>query len=493
MKTLSAYLSMFAVFTLLFVQLQMVEQTVGSDVAKQARSGIAKQPAKQPATGKPVKVYILSGQSNMVGIGQVRSGSTRWSGVTDAVVSVYAGKYDPKADYDKLEPIKTKELPVYGGTKPTPFPGGGVQVSRGMMTLKESGGYRVNPGYGNSTHCIMEFGGKEVYRKHVGEKPTHADFKVEGGKKYPFKITFLTGAADGLGWYWRTDVPGTLDTLVQQGKFPHLVDSKGYYRSRKDVWYKGLVTAGANKWLAPGCGATSTSIGPELQFGHIMGDYHDEPVIILKTSQGNRSLGWDFLPPGSKRFTHEGRTYAGYKDDIPSWTADDPGKKVNWYAGLQYDQCFNAAHEVLDNFDKNFPQYKGRGYKIAGFVWWQGHKDGNDAHASRYEQNLVHLIKSLRKKFESPKAPFVIATIGFGGWDMKGPHLAVANAQLAVSGDKGKYPEFKGNVLTVETRDFWKDAAISPRNQDFHYNGNAGTYMMVGDAIGKGMLKLIGK
>ena len=33
--------------------------------------------------------------------------------------------------------------------------------------------------------------------------------------------------------------------------------------------------------------------------------------------------------------------------------------------------------------------------------------------------------------------------------------MRLASAQLAVGGDKGKYPEFKGNVKTVETRDFW--------------------------------------
>ena len=32
---------------------------------------------------------------------------------------------------------------------------------------------------------------------------------------------------------------------------------------------------------------------------------------------------------------------------------------------------------------------------------------------------------------------------------MAGPHVTVANAQLAVSGETGKYPEFAGNVLTV--------------------------------------------
>ena len=74
---------------------------------------------------------------------------------------------------------------------------------------------------------------------------------------------------------------------------------------------------------------------------------------------------------------------------------------------------------------------------------------------------------------------------------MSGSHKTVGEAQLAVSGDKGKYPEFQGNVLTVETRDFWREPEVSPKNQGFHYNQNAETYMLVGEALGKGMLELL--
>ena len=85
----------------------------------------------------------------------------------------------------------------------------------------------------------------------------------------------------------------------------------------------------------------------------------------------------------------------------------------------------------------------------------------------------------------------MLATIGFGGWEMEGPHVTVANAQLAVSGEKGKYPEFAGNVKTVEIRDFWRAVEVSPRNQGYHYNRNAETYMLVGDALGRGMVNLL--
>ncbi len=479
--------------TLLTLAVAALMLIVQSAHAKKIPAQLPDPDTKPPLTNKPVKVYILSGQSNMVGIGQISGGSSRWGRqFLDPVVSIYPGKYSPAADYDKMTPIETKKLPAFGGVTPTPFPGGGAAVVRGFIKMQTAGVYEFNAGYANSSYNIMEIEGEEVYRKEVGKEAVRAAFKFAPGKSYSFKITFLTEAANGLGWLWRTDIPGTLDTVVKTDKkFPHLVDAKGNWTVRNDVWYKGVVTATANKWLTVGCGSGAGTIGPELQFGHIMGYYHDEPVIIIKASQGNRSLAWDILPPGSKRYTHNGRVYAGYKDTPSSWIEGEPKKPVNWYAGKQYDDFVEAIHDVLDNFATHFPQYKDQGYEIAGFVWWQGHKDGNPAHAGRYELNLVNLIKAYRTEFKAPKAPFVIATIGFGGWKMAGPHLTVANAQLAVSGERGKYPEFAGNVLTVETRDFWIDESLSPRNQGFHYNGNAETYINVGDALGRGMVELL--
>ncbi|MCH7228809.1 sialate O-acetylesterase [Haloferula sp. A504] len=443
---------------------------------------------------QPVKVYILAGQSNMVGIGQVTGGGSRWGKeFVDPVLSVYEGDYDPQTDYDKLEPVKTVKLEEFGGVKPTPYPGGGTQIVRGKLVPTQTGVFEFRPGYGDSEHNIMEVAGTEVYRKEPGGEASRTPIQLTQGKEVPFKITYLTAGANGLGWYARLDIPGTLSTLVkQQGKFPYLIDEQGNWVSRDDVWYKGVVTATADKWLSVGCGAGGNNIGPELGFGHLLGDHHDEPVLILKASQGNRSLAWDFLPPGSERYEVGDTVYAGYKDSPSSWKKGTKPEPINWYAGKQYDDCFGEAKKVLANFDASFPFWKGRGYEIAGFGWWQGHKDtGSEITAGRYEQNLVHLIKTLRKEFEAPDAPFVVATIGFEGHKMEGPTLTVANAQLAVDGDSGKHPEFKGNVKTVDTRDFWPDPEQSPKNQGFHYHQNAGTYMQVGEAMGKGMLELL--
>jgi len=52
-------------------------------------------------------------------------------------------------------------------------------------------------------------------------------------------------------------------------------------------------------------------------------------------------------------------------------------------------------------------------------------------------------------------------------------------------------PEFKGSVLFVETRDLVRKAEDSPNTGHGHHEfGNAEIYFLVGDAPGKGILKL---
>ncbi len=311
----------------------------------------------------------------------------------------------------------------------------------------------------------------------------------------PVKVYILSGQSNMVGM---GDIsgpkPGTLETVAKkENKFPNLVDDAGGWSVRNDVWYKGVVTATANKWLTVGCGSNSNSIGPELQYGHVMGYFHDEPVLLIKTSQGNRSIAWDFLPPGSERYTENGITYAGYGDSPDSWPEGTVPEPIDWYAGKQYDDCVAAVHDVLDNFDTNFPEYSNQGYEIAGFVWWQGHKDAqNSVHARRYELNMVNLINAFRSEFDAPKAPFVLATIGFGGWDMDmdGNYGEVHKAQMAVS-DPDKYPEFAGNVFSFDTRGYWRTVEESPANQGHHYHRNAETFLLVGDALGRGMIRLL--
>jgi len=62
-------------------------------------------------------------------------------------------------------------------------------------------------------------------------------------------------------------------------------------------------------------------------------------------------------------------------------------------------------------------------------------------------------------------------------------------AQAAVA----TYAEFKGTVAFVPTRNFWRDKELSPTGQGYHWNTNAETYYLIGEAMGKAMLGLEGK
>lgn len=310
----------------------------------------------------------------------------------------------------------------------------------------------------------------------------------------PVQVFILMGQSNmlGFGRIKPKEKEGTLTHAVKvKDKYQHLVDEEGNWTKRKDVRYVRVMNhkTHQNKWLTVGGGGRGRHIGPELQFGHIMGHELEAPVLVLKSCIGNRSLGWDLLPPGSEQFEYKGRIYAGYKDSPSSWKKGTDPKPIGWYAGKQYDTDVASAKKVLKDLDKYYPGAKD--YEVAGFVWWQGHKDQNAAHASRYEHNLVNLIKVLRKEFSAPDAKFALATIAFGGEKLSGHGLTIAKAQLAVDGDAGNYPEFKGNVAAVDARPFWRDKSVSPTGAGYHYNHNAETYMDVGNALGQAMADML--
>jgi len=318
----------------------------------------------------------------------------------------------------------------------------------------------------------------------------------------PVQVYILMGQSNMLGYgtIAGATTDGTLEYAVKtKNKYPYLVDGAGNWTVRQDVRYTRVMSSGTgamslykNEWLTIGGGNTSAKIGTELAIGHYLGYATDAPVLILKTCIGNRSLGWDLLPPGSKQFqwtdstTGTNWTYAGYGDSPSRWETGTTPTPIGWYAGVQYDGDVRNAKTVLQNLDTYYPG--ATEYEIAGFFWWQGDKDRYDAaHASRYEQNLVQLIEQLRKDFNAPDAKFVCATLGQTvlGDTSNMNEKFILDAQLAVS-DAGKYPQFVGDVATVYSNPLSMGGASNS-----HYNGNAETYMNVGEGMGKAMVTLI--
>ncbi|MFO0802025.1 MAG: sialate O-acetylesterase [Gemmataceae bacterium] len=200
--------------------------------------------------------------------------------------------------------------------------------------------------------------------------------------------------------------------------------------------------------------------GPELQFGHVVGDHFTEPVLLVKTAWGGKSLHKDFRPPSSGGET-----------------------------GPYYTKMLAEVREALANIKTDFPDADGG--ELAGFVWYQGWNDGVDPKNAvpEYEQNLVNLIRDVRTDLKSPNLPVVIGELT-GPWvEAPGAWATLRKAQAAAA-DR---PEFIGNVLFVPTHDFVRPAKESPNPGHGHHEfGNAETYLLVGDALGKGMVKLVG-
>lgn len=486
-----------------------------------------------PAKDKPVKVYIMSGQSNMVGFGRVSGSGPVYPSVylsadptvlpapmpvgTSALLPqriyqnaegeeqggkafVYPGAYNPEADYSAMQPVK--EIAVALGNVSQALPGVDgphAVVVKAFVTVPIAGQYEAYAGLGDSTDAIVMLNNQEVYRKGADGKITLNKIDLETGKRYPLTITYRKGGPAAF-WMKLGDLKGSgdLTTLVKDhGLFPSLMDKEGNWVARNDVTLcesyldKNKFKGGRSTPLS--ATANGKHIGPELGFGFVMGTFHDEPVLLIKSDIGNRSLGWDCLAPGSKAYEFDGKMVPGY-----GGTGEDPEGKngkpeKGWYAGKQYDEYTKAIRGVLDNFDTLYPQYKDQGYEVAGFVWWQGHKDGgSEAHITRYAQNMANLIKAWRKEFEAPEAKWVIATVAFSGDKMNENYQRIAAAQLSVSGETGKFPEFAGNVKTIDARPFWRTRAESPTGTGYHYNHNAETYMLTGDALGRAMVELYG-
>jgi hypothetical protein len=433
-----------------------------SALAKDVPAELPDPDGKPGDATKPVKVYILAGQSNMVGMGNLSGAKNMYTAmyysadpaVPKGPLSIFrVGNY-------KIEPLAVS-LP--DGT-PTDKP-----VAEGLLEVPVNGVYKDQCGTGDSSYNAMMLDGKEVYRRQPGGEPVKQEVTLEAGKRYAFKITGFQGAPPKF-WLQKTDLQGhgDLETVTKRDKkFQHLVDDDGNWTVRKDVYFYEAELAFQGGWLTVPPRPGKNTIGPELQFGHIMGQFHDEQVLVIKTSNGNRSLGFDYRPPSSGR--------------------NDPD---NEWEGKSYRLMVEGVRKTLNNLKDILPGYQGQGYEIAGFAWWQGHKDGGSSQED-YEKNLVNLINDVRAEFKVPKMPAVIATVGFGGHDMDDKYLQILNAQMAVS-DPKKHPEFAGNVASVDIRDFWREVDESPKGEGHHYNRNAETYMLVGDSLGRAMVRLEG-
>ena len=246
-------------------------------------------------------------------------------------------------------------------------------------------------------------------------------------------------------------------------RYKHIVDANGDWIVRDDVFVRyqtkeELKTGGLSIGFT-GYGGKH-HIGPEFQLGHLAGEAFDEPVLLIKTAWGGKSIHKDFRPSSAGGTT-----------------------------GEFYTKMLAEYREALAKLGDEFPHLAKRKPELAGFVWFQGWNDMfNDDARNDYQANLVHLINDIRKEVGQPDLPVVIGELGNDGPKAGKSMLAIRAAQKAAVEALGP------NTAFVPTTQFARPAKESPNvTHGHHWYGNAESYFLIGDALGQALLKLNNK
>lgn len=212
------------------------------------------------------------------------------------------------------------------------------------------------------------------------------------------------------------------------------------------------------------------NIGPEYPFGVVMEQAHDGPILIIKTAWGGQSLCVNYRPPSAGRFTmtaSQKEQYLQRGGNYEEWQA-----KVDKTTGQNYRWMMEHVRMVLKDLKRVHPDYdEKQGHELAGFVWFQGWNDFIDSTAyphqtdpngyKEYTELFAHFIRDVRRDLNAPDLPFVIGVMGQNGENADVKMINFRKAQAAIA----TWPEFKGNVVAVQTAPFWDERmeALQPK------------------------------
>ena len=308
---------------------------------------------------------------------------------------------------------------------------------------------------------------------------------VTGAEAKPLKVFILAGQSNMEG-------PANISTFGYIGDDPSTAPmlkkmrgAGGKPATCEGVWISYLTGAGENNFtlhgkLTAGYGSMwgmdptkpGDKIGPEFTFGLAMDAAFDEPVLIIKTAWGGKSLHTDFRPPSAGPYVMPKETQELWDkhpqgahgipkaEDRPKWHAEKVAA-----TGVYYRLMTEHVKKILADPKQVMPGYHAaQGYEIAGFAWLQGFNDMVDGHVypnqdkpdgyAMYSDLLATFIRDVRKDFNAPKMPFVIGVMGVGGLKDQSASMVAFRKAMAAPADM---PEFKGNVAAVQTAPFWAD------------------------------------
>lgn len=320
---------------------------------------------------------------------------------------------------------------------------------------------------------------------------------AEAAKK--LKVFILAGQSNMEGHAAIT----TFDSIGQDPRTAPLLagmrDPDGTPRVCDRVWmsyltgpYDGSANGEGLGKLTAGFGARGNNptqsggkIGPEFTFGILMEEALEQPILIIKTAWGGRSLNTEFRPPSAGAYKLPKETQEVWDrhpqgghgipraEDRKKWQDDK-----NAAAGVFYRMMIEHVKKVLADPKRVCPEYDEQaGHELAGFVWLQGFNDLVDGQTyprrnepggyDEYSRLLAHFIRDVRRDLSAPTMPFVIGVLG-----VDGEKHAVFREAMAAPADM---PEFRGNVVAVDTAPFWDHAIAAAQPRQAEYDRIVGT------------------
>lgn len=358
----------------------------------------------------------------------------------------------------------------------------------------------------------------------------------------PLKVYLLAGQSNMQGSAHQSTF-GVLGEKLA-GEF---LDEQGNPVTSEEAWVAYETTRGGEKAVLRGkvkvgYGFDDERIGPEYGFGIEMDRALDEPVLIIKTAWGGKSLAVDFRPPAAG-------PYEPTEREKEQGRVPEPEE-----VGRYYRKMISFVRETLEDAEsirRVVPKYDEKeGYELSGFVWFQGWNDlCNRSYTAEYHENMIHFIADVRREFETPQLPFVVGVLGVYGTapdsrrfdkglpvssfrkeqfraveeyddqvapDLRGKVVAVDSGPFydlelsdlywkrRLTGNwksrvrKGEMSEeeyreecrkfaFGDGELTDEEKKIWEAGAS---NAEYHYLGSGRTFIRFGKALAEAMLKL---
>lgn len=291
---------------------------------------------------------------------------------------------------------------------------------------------------------------------------------VVAAEKKPIKVFILAGQSNMEGHARVETFDYIGDDLTTAPILEEMRDADGNPRVADNAWISYYTGRGDDNGegfgkLTSGYGSRANpaedggKIGPEFTFGLYMDKAIEEPILIIKTAWGGKSLYYDYRSPSSG-------VYERSESDI------EKGRNTAERNGHYYRLMVEHVKHVLGDIKRVYPGYdEQQGYEISGFIWFQGFNDmvnrgvypklpagSNENRFEKYSGWLAHFIRDVCKDLDAPQMPFIIGVMGVGGMDPEKVNEGNQAFRKAMAAP-ASHPEFKGNVAAIYTGQFWDE------------------------------------